>query len=71
MSRDSMMLIRGGANYAYDQINHEIQAWLEAQYGLTQEDVNLAVVGLRHNDCYWRQAQPVTRRKWSWAPTSI
>jgi acyl-CoA synthetase (AMP-forming)/AMP-acid ligase II len=47
MSRDAMMLIRGGANYAYDQINHEIQAWVEAQYGLTQEDVDLAVVGLK------------------------
>jgi acyl-CoA synthetase (AMP-forming)/AMP-acid ligase II len=47
MSRDSMMLIRGGANYAYDQINHEIRAWLEVRYGLTREDVDLAVVGLK------------------------
>jgi acyl-CoA synthetase (AMP-forming)/AMP-acid ligase II len=47
MSRDSTMLIRGGANYAYDQINHEIQAWVEGHYGLTREDVDLAVVGLK------------------------
>ena len=47
MSRDSMMLIRGGANYAYDQINSEIQAWLEQQYGLKPEDVDLAAVGLK------------------------
>ena len=47
MSRDSMMLIRGGANYAYDQINNEIRSMLAAHYGLTPEDFDLAVVGLK------------------------
>ncbi len=47
MGRESAMLIRGGANYAYDQINTEIRDLLQAKLGLGEDDVDLAVVGLR------------------------
>jgi acyl-CoA synthetase (AMP-forming)/AMP-acid ligase II len=47
MSRDSALLIRGGANYAYDQINRELADFLAAQYGLDPVNFDLAVVGLR------------------------
>ena len=47
MSRESTMLIRGGANYAYDQINAEIKAALERRFGLKTEDFDVAVVGLK------------------------
>ena len=33
-SRDSHMLIRGGANYAYEQINGELAAWLATEFNL-------------------------------------
>ena len=46
-SRDSALLIRGGANYAYDQINDELKTFLQAQYGLADGDVDVAVIGMR------------------------
>lgn len=48
LSRDSAMLIRGGANYAYEQINAELTAWAAATWfdgDLAAFEV--AVVGLR------------------------
>ena len=70
MSRDSMMLIRGGANYAYDQINTEIQAALADQYNLNIEAFDLAVVGLKveseHEDacCLTLEVKsPMTKKK--------
>ena len=47
MSRDSMMLIRGGANYAYDQINNELKSTIKQLHGLAADDFDLAVVGLK------------------------
>lgn len=47
VSRESTLLIRGGANYAYDQINSELSDFLSRQYGLEKDDFDLAVVGLR------------------------
>ena len=46
-SRESTLLIRGGANYAYDQITDELTDWLIKQAGLAQGSFDLAVVGLR------------------------
>ena len=47
-SRESSLLIRGGANYAYDQVNEELTAWVAATYDLQPgRDFILAVVGLR------------------------
>ena len=46
-SRESSLLIRGGANYAYDQINEELASFMTSQYGLTPESVSVAVIGLR------------------------
>jgi hypothetical protein len=48
VSRDSALLIKGGANYAYDQINDELAAWVTQSFGLQAGlDFWLAVVGLR------------------------
>lgn len=47
VSRESTLLIRGGANYAYDQINAELAAFASAQYRLTPESFEIAVVGLK------------------------
>ena len=47
MSRESALLIRGGANYAYDQINAELRDFVAQRYGLPDEAFDLAVVGLR------------------------
>uniref|UniRef100_A0A7S4NKX1 AMP-binding enzyme C-terminal domain-containing protein n=1 Tax=Paramoeba aestuarina TaxID=180227 RepID=A0A7S4NKX1_9EUKA len=46
VARTSALLIKGGANYSYEQISTEIQKWLEKQYHLTSEDLSVAVVGL-------------------------
>mmetsp|Transcript_1499 Transcript_1499/g.4439 ORF Transcript_1499/g.4439 Transcript_1499/m.4439 type:complete len:256 (-) Transcript_1499:156-923(-) len=46
-TRDSAMLIRGGANYAYDQINAELTAFLKAEFKLDDSQFKLAVVGLK------------------------
>ena len=47
MSRDSTLLIRGGANYAYDQIAAELSRFLTEHFQLRPEQFQLAVVGLR------------------------
>ena len=47
MSRDSTLLIRGGANYAYDQVASELSRVLVADFNLKAGQFNLAVVGLR------------------------
>ena len=47
VSRDSSMLIRGGANYAYDQINSELADFIIHQYQLPKESFDIAVVGLK------------------------
>jgi len=47
MSRDSTLLIRGGANYAYDQVAQELSRVLVADFNLKAGQFKLAVVGLR------------------------
>lgn len=47
MSRDSAMLIRGGANYSFDQVAAELSRAVEEEFHLDQEQFQLAVVGLR------------------------
>ena len=47
MSRDSELLIRGGANYAYDQITAELNKFVREHFHLKPEQFQLAVVGLR------------------------
>ena len=48
-SRDSALLIKGGSNYAYEQINAELREYLLAHptLSLNEEDFTLAVVGLK------------------------
>ena len=47
MSRDSELLIRGGANYAYDQVTTELSKVLVEDFHLKVQLFKLAVVGLR------------------------
>lgn len=47
VSRESTLLIRGGANYAYDQINAELTAFACERYCLSQESFEIAVVGIK------------------------
>lgn len=47
MSRDSELLIRGGANYAYAQIAEDLARVLIDDFHLKQDQFKLAVVGLR------------------------
>jgi len=47
MSRDSALLIRGGANYACDQVAAELSKVLVEDFHLKVEQFKLAVVGLR------------------------
>ena len=46
-SRDSQMLIRGGSNYAFEQVNAELVDFIESHYGLIRNEFNVAVCGLR------------------------
>jgi acyl-CoA synthetase (AMP-forming)/AMP-acid ligase II len=46
-SRDSELLIRGGANYAYDQLAAELTRFVEEHFHLRPDQFKLAVVGLR------------------------
>jgi len=46
-SRDSELLIRGGANYAYDQLAIELSRFVEKHFHLRPDQFKLAVVGLR------------------------
>jgi acyl-CoA synthetase (AMP-forming)/AMP-acid ligase II len=47
MSRDSALIIRGGANYACDQVAAELSEVLTEDFRLKPEQFRLAVVGLR------------------------
>jgi len=47
MSRESTLLIRGGANYAYDQVAAELSRVLVEDFQLQPEQFKLALVGLR------------------------
>ena len=47
VSRESALLIRGGANYSCDQIGAQLSDFIVQQYQLPRESFNLAVVGLR------------------------
>ena len=47
VSRESTLLIRGGANYAYDQINAELKHFISGHYNLALEAFDVAIVGLR------------------------
>ena len=47
VTRDSALLIRGGANYAYDQIVAELSKVLIEEFHMKAEQFKLAVVGLR------------------------
>ena len=47
VGRDSALIIRGGANYACDQINVELCRFVETRYGLPCDDFDLAAAGLR------------------------
>jgi len=47
MTRDLALLIRGGANYSYDQIAAELSKVLVEDFELKSEQFKLAVVGLR------------------------
>jgi acyl-CoA synthetase (AMP-forming)/AMP-acid ligase II len=47
MSRDSELLIRGGANYAYTQVAAELSRFVEEGYHLEPGHFQLAVIGLR------------------------
>jgi acyl-CoA synthetase (AMP-forming)/AMP-acid ligase II len=47
VSRESTMLIRGGANYAFDQINAELIQFVSDYYRLPKDAFDIAVVGLK------------------------
>jgi len=46
-SRDSALLIRGGANYAYEQVGEDLSQIVESEFNLPSALFRLAVVGLR------------------------
>lgn len=64
VSRESTLLIRGGANYAYDQINEELKQFISRQYDLAPEAFDVAIVGLRidseHEDSCCVTIEPKT-----------
>ncbi len=47
MARESALIIRGGANYSYEQIAADLSKVVEEDFGLNPEQFKLAVVGLR------------------------
>ncbi|HUT71512.1 MAG TPA: class I adenylate-forming enzyme family protein [Desulfatiglandales bacterium] len=47
VTRESTLLIRGGANYAYDQINSELTNFVSHYYQLPEDSFDIAVVGLK------------------------
>ncbi|MFC1987837.1 AMP-binding protein [Chloroflexota bacterium] len=47
ISRDSALLIRGGANYAYDQVATELSQFVAENFQLKPQEFKLAVIGLR------------------------
>jgi len=64
VSRESTLLIRGGANYAYDQINAELKQFIANHYDLAAESFDVAIVGLRidseHEDSCCVTIEPKT-----------
>ena len=64
VSRESTLLIRGGANYAYDQINAELKQFISSHYDLAPEAFDVAIVGLRidseHEDSCCVTIEPKT-----------
>ena len=46
-SRDTQMLIRGGSNYAFEQVNAELSAFIVEHYKLLPSAFIVAVCGLR------------------------
>eukprot|EP00946_MAST-07B_sp_MAST-7B-sp1_P005403 g5403.t1 len=49
MTRETALLIRGGSNYAYEQINAELTAFLVDRFSIDSNSLNVAVVGLKVN----------------------
>ena len=49
MTRETALLIRGGSNYAYEQINAELTGFLADRFGFDSNSINVAVVGLKLN----------------------
>jgi fatty-acyl-CoA synthase len=49
VTRESTLLIRGGSNYAYDQINMELTNFIAHHYQLPVDSFDIAVVGLKVN----------------------
>jgi acyl-CoA synthetase (AMP-forming)/AMP-acid ligase II len=47
MSRDASLLIRGGANYACEQVAAELHDFAVRHYGIAKAALDLAVVGLK------------------------
>ncbi|MCX5976929.1 MAG: hypothetical protein NTV33_08920, partial [Coprothermobacterota bacterium] len=47
LSRDSALLIRGGANYAYEQVGDDLSRIVEEEFDLPSGQFKLAVIGLR------------------------
>jgi len=47
VTRESTLLIRGGANYAYDQIDAELADLISHHYQLPADSFDVAVVGLK------------------------
>ncbi len=47
MSRDSSLVIKGGANYSCEQINTELTDFIVQHFNLPRETFKLAVVGLK------------------------
>jgi len=47
MSRDASLLIRGGANYACEQVGAELHDFVVRHYGLSKAAFDLAVVGIK------------------------
>lgn len=47
VTRTSNLLIRGGTNYAYEQISAELATFLHTRYGLGPASAAVAAVGLR------------------------
>lgn len=46
-SRESALLIRGGSNYAYEQVEQELTKFVCQHYGVSEKDMAVAVVGMK------------------------
>lgn len=47
VGREQELMIRGGANYAYDQINCELTNFAVSHYNISKDSLDIAVVGLK------------------------